>query len=398
MVSRLRNKWQTIMNTEITGESLYMFAFVVVLFVSFIINTTFMSYLVVKYLNYIAYLMVGLLLIKIVTFDHYQWWQLLILFGIFGLAVISWRKSKITSLMIMTAFVIAARNVDFDKIIHTYLWVNGILLSMTFLYSVIGVITNLTYYRSRIPRLALGIDYPTDLAAYVLYWIFAWCFYHYEDLTFRDYFVIVIVDLLMFLVTNARLDGLMILLFIITILLAKRADSGKKISINICKTFWFLNIVLPYVYFLFNYFYSGDNGIMRRINGLLSGRLELGRRGLNTYGLTVFGQHIAERGWGGSSGLKMAKKQPWRYFFIDSSYMRLLLIYGLLIGALVVVVIIAISIRSTLKHEYLLTAIMLMITISSLIDQHLLEITFNPFLIALLANNVNYGVKGDNYE
>lgn len=398
MVSRLRNKWQVIINTDITGESLYLFLFCVALFVSFIINTTFMSYLVVKYLNYITYLVVGLLLIKIVTFDHYNWWQLIILFGILGLAVISWRKSKITSLMIMTAFVIAARGVDFRKVIHTYLWVNGILLCMTFLYSLIGIISNLMYYRHHIPRFALGIDYPTDLAAYILYFIIAWCFYHYENLTVRDYIVIVIADLLMFLVTNARLDGLMILLFIVAILLTKRADSGKQVSINICKTFWSLSIVLPYAYFLLNYFYSGKNHIMRHIDNLLSGRLSLGSRGLNQYGVTLFGQHVAERGWGGVNGSKMADNQPWKYFFIDSSYMRLLLIYGLIIGIVVVAVVLVISIRSTLKHEYLLPAIMLMITISSLIDQHLLEITFNPFLIALLANNVNYAIKGDNHE
>lgn len=398
MASKIKDKWQSLMNVNITGEGLYLFAFGVVLFVSFLINTTFMSYLVVKYLNYITYLMVGILLIKMVTFDHYHWWQLLLLFAILGLAVISWRKSHITSLMIMTAFVIAARGVDFHKVIHSYLWINGMLLLSTFVYSLIGVISNLTYYRHHIPRFSLGIDYPTDLAAYVLYFVIAWCFQYYEKLNLRDYLIIIIADFLMFLVTNARLDALMILLFVCAILIAKRADNGKPIAVNICKTFWSFSIILPYGYFLLNYYYSEKNNIMRHINNLLSGRLALGNRGLNQYGITIFGQHLVERGWGGASGSAMSEDEPWKYFFIDSSYMRLLLIYGLIIGVLVIAVVMAISIRSTLKHEYLIPAIMLMITISSLIDQHLLEITFNPFLIGLLASNIDYAQKGDTHD
>ena len=45
-----------------------------------------------------------------------------------------------------------------------------------------------------------------------------------------------------------------------------------------------------------------------------------------------------------------------------------------------------ISVRATLNHSYLLPAIVLLVTISSLIDTHMLEINYNPFLIALFAN------------
>lgn len=398
MASKIKDKWQSLMNVNITGEGLYLFAFGVVLFVSFLISTTFMPYLTIKYLNYITYCMVCILLIKIVTFDRYRWWQLLILFAVFGLSVISWRKSHITSLMIMTAFVIAARGVDFHKIIHSYLWINGMLLLATFVYSLLGIISNLTYYRHHIPRFAMGIDYPTDLAAYVLYFVIAWCFQYYEKLRLRDYLIIIIADFFMFLVTNARLDALMILLFVCAIVLAKRADSGKPIAVNMCKTFWSFSIILPYGYFLLNYYYSEKNYIMRHINNLLSGRLALGYRGLNQCGITMVGQHVVEQGWGGAKGYALSENEPWKYFYIDSSFMRLLLIYGFIIGLIVVAAMMIISIKSTIQHEYLIPTIMFMITISSLIDQHLVEITFNPFLIALLASNVTYAKKGDSHE
>ena len=42
-----------------------------------------------------------------------------------------------------------------------------------------------------------------------------------------------------------------------------------------------------------------------------------------------------------------------------------------------------------MQHRYLLPAIILLMTISCLIDQHLMEITFNPFLLAFLANTTS---------
>ncbi|KRN58147.1 hypothetical protein [Limosilactobacillus secaliphilus] len=394
MASKIKNKWQAIMNAEITGEDLYLFAFGVVLFVSFIINTTFMSYLVVKYLNYITYLMVGILLIKMVTFDHYRWWQLLILFAIFGLSVISWRHSKITSLMIMTAFVIAARGVDFHKVINSYLWINGCLLVTIFIYSLFGIIVNLTYYRNHIPRFALGIDYPTDLAAYAFYFLLAWVYKNYQSLHKQEYFLIILMDAALFIITNARLDVLLILLTLICVYISKLAYNQHPLASNVVKAYWGLDMILPYAYFLVSWFYSKENHLLRHLNDALSGRLSLGKQGLDEYGCTLLGQHIKERGWGGVNGAKMFHRNPWKYFFIDSSYLRLLLIFGVIIGLLVILCIVVISLRSTLQGQYLMPTILLLVTISSMIDQHLVEITFNPFLIALLARNVDTRIGG----
>lgn len=396
MASKIKNKWQAIMNAEITGEDLYLFAFGVVLFVSFLMNTTFMSYLSVRYLNYITYLMMGILIVKIIIFDRYSWSKILMLFFLLGLAIISWRRSKLAPLMIMMTFIISAGNVDFSKITKHYLFINGTLLSFVIIYSLIGIIKNLAYYRNNTPRFSLGIDYPTDLAAYIFYFFLVWLYQHYKNIQPLHYIAIICIDMLTFLVTNARLDALMILMSIILILICKRADKGSTLSRSLIKTYWGWCIILPYIYFLLNYFYKQSNSTFRFLDNFLSGRLMLGKRGLDEYGVTYFGQHIVEHGWGGSSGASMFQKQPWSYFFIDSSYMRFLLIYGLIVGLFLVGIIVFMSLRSTMRHDYLLPTILLAITVSSLVDQHLVEITFNPFLVAFLAKNVNDHVGRNN--
>ena len=51
-----------------------------------------------------------------------------------------------------------------------------------------------------------------------------------------------------------------------------------------------------------------------------------------------------------------------------------------------------IGMRSISTRGFCLAAIILLLGISCMVEQHLLDISYNPFLIALLADNAYYGV------
>ena len=65
--------------------------------------------------------------------------------------------------------------------------------------------------------------------------------------------------------------------------------------------------------------------------------------------------------------------------------MRLIMIYGLVIAVVMVGIFMTISIRETAVRKYALPAILFIVSISCMVEQHLLELTYNPFLLALLA-------------
>ena len=174
--------------TSLNGEKLFFFAYTVSLFVSFVISTTFMQYIPVRYLNWINYMLMLILLLKILVFDNFKLWQLGLMSLIMILAIYSWRKSQITSLMIMVAYILSAKNIEFTKIVKRYFDVNFVMLIGVSIYSLLGIIKNLGFERNGIVRQALGIDYPTDLAAYVLYLALAYCFLKYDHLRWYNYF------------------------------------------------------------------------------------------------------------------------------------------------------------------------------------------------------------------
>lgn len=289
--------------------------------------------------------------------------------------------------MVMVAYILAAKNVNFDKIVKRYFDVNFIMLIGVSLYSLLGIIRNLNFERNGIIRQSLGIDYPTDLAAYILYMTLAYCFLKYDHLKWYHYGAIVLLSFGLNLVTNARLDVYALLLAIVILIIAKRAQNPKNLVSRISISyFWALSLILPYAYFLLTYYYDPQNSIFQKLNDLLSGRLLYGHVALTKYGITLFGQHVVEQGWGGVHGLHVFKTAQFKYFFIDSTFIRLFVIYGAVLGTFIIAILVIISFRETLRRNYVFPAIVLIITISSLIDQHLLEITFNPFLLAFLAN------------
>ena len=69
--------------------------------------------------------------------------------------------------------------------------------------------------------------------------------------------------------------------------------------------------------------FDQENRAFSEINELFSGRLYLGQKGWDDFGLSLFGQTIDMVGFGGSI------ERPDNYFFIDCSYMNVMLRYGI---------------------------------------------------------------------
>ena len=172
---------------------------------------------------------------------------------------------------------------------------------------------------------------------------------------------------------------------IIPVILVASNPNKNKICKFIASSFWYLNIILPYAFVLLTYYFTFNRPWMARLDRVLSGRLTYGEEGFERYGITLFGRKVVEHGWGGAKGLHMMKNNPFGYFYIDSSFVRLMIINGLIIGIVAFAILILISIRETIRHNYVLPAIIFLVVLSSLIDQHLLEITYDPFLLSLLA-------------
>ena len=139
-----------------------------------------------------------------------------------------------------------------------------------------------------------------------------------------------------------------------------------------------------------SYFYSSSNHILRKIDSLFSGRLALGYRAFSKYDINLFGRTIVEHSFAGVKGLKLANGNgglPSNYFYIDSSYIRMLLLWGFLVFLIVIICLTFIAIRSTVRKTFILSAVILVSSLSFMFEPRIIQVIYNPFLLALLSDS-----------
>ena len=197
------------------------------------------------------------------------------------------------------------------------------------------------------------------------------------------------------MITNTKLDFIATLIVIPVMFIAQRAFRGHKLS-EILASFWWIAVPITSSIIIFaSYFYDGSNHIMKAVDDLTSGRLGLGHRALTNYDINILGQTIVEHTYGGSKGLKLANQLNGvsHYFFIDSSYIRMFLLWGLLAFILIIVYMTYIAMRSIFRRTFVLAAIILIASLNFMFEPDIIKIIYDPFLLALFATPCFYKIQ-----
>lgn len=382
----------------INGCQVYFTAFLFYFLPMFLIETTFSP--VNRWLRLFAYISLPLLFFKIYVLDHWKKKELFAISLLLVIELIVWRMTHYPDLLLIGPFIISAKGVNFRDIISWYFYLTLILVMTMMILSLTRIIPNLVYYSaSRPTRYALGMLYPSVIAAHYFYLALAYCYLRFGKLNVIDYLLIISGDVICILLTNTKLDFLATLLIIPVMIIAQRAYFGKKWS-SIIAAFWWMAIPISASIMIFlSYFYNPSNHLLRKIDSLLSGRLGLGRLAFKKYDLNLLGRTIIEHSFAGIKGQRLNNSGgglPQNYFYIDSSYMRMLLLWGLLAFIIVIVCLTFIALRSTVRKTFILSAVILVASLSFMFEPHIIQIIYNPFLLALLSNSQFNSLEKEN--
>lgn len=381
---------QLINNKRAFGERVYYFTYVLSVIIMFLLSTNYIPIISSRVLHILLYIIIGSLFFKVFYFDDGKYEELIWKALIYILAIISWRSVKNVDILLFISFVIGAKNINFHQIIKLFVVTLSVMLLGTVIVSQLGVVKDGIYIRDHFERHSLGIIYPTDMAAYTFYLVLGYLYLFFKKISWKLFLIVIFLDVILYKFTQARNSVILILLSVFIVWTALQAYNGKKVYRAIVSFYWMLIPILAYGTLLTAWTFNIHNKLFKLVNSLLSNRLMLSHQALDKYGITLFGNHIEEHAFGGLEGLKQFYNPRVKYFFIDSSLVRLAVIYGLIIGVFVVSVMTIISYRDTLDKTYILSSIMLLVALHCVVEQHLVDISFNPFLIALLAKDPLY--------
>lgn len=388
MANLVGKKFHEIGNWRIDGQIIYEVAFAFEFVVAFLITSTYTDYFSNHLLHTLMFAGLALVLLKIFLFDDLDLKWLAIDAIVLILLLTTWRTSKEFSLFSMGIFVLGARNVDFKRIIKIYFYVGMLLLAFVVISAMGGLIRNLVYRRdmTNIVRQSFGIAYPTDFAAHVLYLILAYAYLKFGKIKWYDYAVFLAAAVFLVKFSDARLSAYAIILSIPVLWIGQRAQTDHLLSRFIASFYWTVPILSAYLVIIASYFFTPSNKILTKVNNASSGRLFLGHKAISEYGFSMFGKQIIEHGWGGANGLKMSQNAPANYFFVDSSFLRMTILYGIIMAIIILLAMTKISWESFQKGSFALASIIVIVSVSAMVEQRLLDLAYDPFLIALLAN------------
>jgi len=388
MANLVGKKFHEIGNWRIDGQIIYEIAFAFEFVVAFLITSTYTDYFSNHLLHTLMFAGLALVLLKIFLFDDLDLKWLAIDAIVLILLLITWRTSKEFSLFSMGIFVLGARNVDFKRIIKIYFYAGMLLLAFVVISAMGGLIRNLVYRRdmTNIVRQSFGIAYPTDFAAHVLYLILAYAYLKFGKIKWYDYAVFLAAAVFLVKFSDARLSAYAIILSIPVLWIGQRAQTDHLLSRFIASFYWTVPILSAYLVIIASYFFTPSNKILTKVNNASSGRLFLGHKAISEYGFSMFGKQIIEHGWGGANGVKMSQNAPANYFFVDSSFLRMTILYGIIMAIIILLAMTKISWESFQKGSFALASIIVIVSVSAMVEQRLLDLAYDPFLIALLAN------------
>ncbi|MBO5425923.1 MAG: hypothetical protein J6A25_10460 [Lachnospiraceae bacterium] len=296
-------------------------------------------------------------------------------------------------LLELILFTIAFVDIDFDKVITVFTITIGISLFIVILGSQTNILNNLIYTsEQRSTRISFGIHYPTNFASYVFYLCSSWLFIRKMNISYTEITTMYVLSYIILRFCDAQTSTICLILLLSFTLVFKiltnfnkeKKDSYKAISFLLMSIFPFSSIFS----ILFTNIFSYDLKWIVNLDNFLSNRFSIGKITINNFDVKLWGQHIEMEGNGGYS-------LPWYnyntinksgYNFIDSSYLSILFRYGLFVFICVMVLFTLTSFVARKHNDYITLIIIAIIAIHSIMEHHLLDFNYNPFMFLLVSS------------
>ena len=381
----------------LSPETLFFTAFIARLIVVTWNNTMFPNFPILQRIALLIVLFAATA--KILLYDSFSLGEIVAI-GLVGICtVLNFLKTGSNGMVVLLLLVVAAKEIDFKKLLRVYIIVVGSIVSFAFICSLMGVIKNLKYFvpDEHIFRNSFGIIYCTDFAAYIFFLILAYFYVRSENLKWYDYLLATILTVLTFKYTNGRLDFITSLLTIVIFAIGNTVRKQKgtkaeyiiKTSNFVWKNIAFISMTVCSVFmYLFTIYYSDSTKWMVDFNEFITGRLNIGQKTLTENGFGFFGKRLTMNGAGGNTSIEWDV-----YNFIDCSYLYILVLSGLTL-LIIFIAVYAYSAYKNGEDVYLMYAIIL-ISINCMIAHHLQDISYNPFTMMIMAKVLTVGKENE---
>ena len=315
------------------------------------------------------------------------------LVGVLALSfLVIYKITRDINLPIMAYLVIGAYGVSFRKIVKAYCGIGIQFLLFCIVASQTGLVLDIVFDMSsslRGFRHSFGFIYPTDFAAYVVYLVLGYSWLRGKKITWVELEMLAFWGLGIYYLCDTRTSFSCLMIFILLLMCEKILYSSNcrvTSKIRMSKFSDAVKFISAYsvifsslLMVLFAMCYSKST-ILCAIDHLVAGRISMSNLTIKQYGMKFLGQEIKMQGNGYSESKVLDN-----YFFIDCSYIKMIVCYGLVVSILIWIAYTILGQRALKTNDAYLIWTLGIIGLHCSMEHHLTEIAYNPFMLALFS-------------
>ena len=281
-----------------------------------------------------------------------------------------------TTVFFVLMFLVMGCVADPQKVLKTYFVLTLTMTIIVLLSLGAGVLPNYVQRLTDRTRYYCGFIYVTYLANYFFHLLIVWVALRKKEITVLSTAVILIINYLIYHFTDTRAAFYMVFMLLFVLWIHRLFPRFFRLR-WVKRLFVGAAAVLAIVAIGLSAFYIGGNPFFEFMNRLMNGRLWLAFCAIREYGISLFGT-VTE--WNVST-LSTVTDKP--YFYVDSSYVNIMLSYGVVFLILIVIGFTFLEKRNIRKKNDLFCIAVLMLLVHSFSDPQLLDFRFDPFLLML---------------
>ena len=371
-------------NNRFISEKIYLFTLFVWVVVASLVTTTYFVRLdgFLSFYRTVLYCTTLMLLIKefmnfskTIHYFRFHWKQLLIVIVFFiVMSIVSKNRDGMLDINVLL-LVFSARDIDFRKLLATFSLATFSVLCLTIFASQQGIIANMFMNADNGYRFSLGFNYVSFASQRLFFALCSYLMFRGKKISYIELLALFSATIYMYQQTSTSSP------FYLSILILAYALFSIKIFKKgfIIENFWISRVtnygfILALVVILYFCFYSSGN-LFHLVDQYTHNRLRLSVEGFQNFGVHLFGQRIS------FSTLDIFGNFTSNYNFIDSSFVQLLVIDGLIVSAFMLFALTKVmKYFITIRKDIVLACLGIMI-IHGMFDPQMLVLRYSPLIL-----------------
>ena len=373
-----------VMNNRFISEKIYLCTLFIWVVVASLVTTTyfvrldgFLSlYRSLLYFTIFALLIKELMnLSKTLNYFRFHWKQLLTVTAFFlAMFIVAKNRDGMLDINVLL-LVFSARDIDFRKLLGTFSIATFLVLCLTIYASQKGIIANMFMNADGGYRFSLGFNYVSFASQRLFFALCSYLMFRGKKISYLELLALLLATIYMHQQTSTTSPFYLSILILTYALFSVKIFKKEFIIENFwTKTLAHYGFILALAIILYFCFYSSGN-LFHLVDQFTHNRLRLSVEGFRNFGVSWLGQHII------FTTTDIFGNFTSNYNFIDSSFVQLLVIDGLIVSVFMLFALTKVmKYFVSIRKDIVLACLGIMI-IHGMFDPQMLVLRYSPLIL-----------------